>query len=152
MMQFTWSEGIVIVNMFLMYFNSASNKKNYYLLKIKLNFTNLPFAFIRSRWSKHVPKWFRTSLASRWHMIANLHKLVTFEHCVSGSQVIGALKGNVQVLFVRSTRFTFNSIEELEYSRNIFGIGTYYIALRHRSHMEYFAANIYSNFMIIFHL
>jgi hypothetical protein len=88
-----------------------------------------------------MPEWLWTRLASRWHMIADLHKLVTFKHCVAGSQIVGALKGNVQVLFVWSSSFTFNSIQQLEYSRNIFGIGTYYIALRHGPHMEYFAVN-----------
>lgn len=100
--------------------------------------TFLPFTLVSCWRSEHVPEWLWTNLARRRHVIADLNQLVALIDLVAGILVL--LHRHVKILFVGSASFTLASVEQLKNSRNLFGIGTNDVALRHRTNVEHFAA------------
>lgn len=101
-------------------------------------------ATFQGRWrSKHIPDRFRAHLASRGHMIGNIEEFVSFvRHEIRLFVLKTAHRNRFQHIvgfFRRFPSLALAQIQQLENTRDIFGIGPNNVTLRHRSNVEHFA-------------
>lgn len=140
-MKFARSQRIVGVDVIFVYLDSAPVEfinKNFWFSGGESTDDDLPFTFVSSWRSKHVPQWLRTHFASGWHVIADLHEFMAFENRITGSQIV---LWHVKILFVWPSSLAFASIEQLKDSGDFFGIGTNDVALGDRPYVKHFATS-----------